>query len=282
MKRRLSVVAAVVSFALASGVVGAISLVNERHFQAATVSTASAAHAPAAITAPINDEARTETVCVVGGSMAYGWKDPHNDSYLRRAFAIRSHETTTNYRYISHAIPGFTADHLNAVDPGAYQRWLLEDKPQVVVLSWGLENDMSSHYRDSIPAFQDAIHNEITEALNAHAAVLVVTPPVTELLATTDHRKVTGFIHAEFQSADSFHNPNVTTINVYGQMNHFLSSHHRTVKPYIGNRWHPNGAGHRLAGDLLAHDLNKRFGNGPILYKGETPTQPSAGASASI
>ncbi len=241
-------------------------------------------HTPAAVAAPITDTTRSETVCVVGGSMAYGWMDPHNDSYLRRGFAIRSRETGIHYNYINHAIPGFTAAHLNKVYPGAYQRWLIHDRPQVVVLSWGLENDMSSRYRDTIPTFDRSIHTEIAQALAAHAAVLIVTPPVTKLLETTDHRRVNQFIQAEFQVGDSFHNPNVTDINLYAQMQQYLVSHGETVRPYVGNSWHPNGAGHRLAGRLFAQDMMKDFGSGPIEYhygKGRQTELPAT-ASTSI
>lgn len=217
-----------------------------------------------------------ETVLVIGGSMAFGWKDPHNDSYLRRAFVIRSHDTKVDYHYVNHAIPGYTAQRLNQRYPGAYERWLQRNKPQVVVLSWGLENDMSSGHRDSIDTFDRCIKQEVAEALAAHSTVLMVTPPVTKELATTDHRKVQTYIHSEFEMGRSFHSNNVFEFDVYRQMQAYMKAHHQTYKRYYGNCWHPNQAGHELAGRLFADALRKRFGSGPIRYRvSHRSTMPS-------
>lgn len=209
----------------------------------------------------------TETVDVIGGSMAFGWKDPHNDSYTQRAFTYRSLHTRTHYRYINHALPGYTAQWLNEKYPGRYRSWLQHDRPQVVILTWGLENDMSSRHKDSLRTFQNQIRQEISTALHDHAVVLIVSPPITKLLATTDHRRVTDYIDSEFQVGQSFRNPNVVDIHLLEQMQEYMMAHHQTYRRYYGNAWHPNQAGHELAGRLLVDDLNKRFGSGPILFK---------------
>lgn len=199
--------------------------------------------------------------------MAYGWIDPHNDSYLRRAFASRSKQTHISYRYINHAIPGYTAKWMNQRDAGRYESCLNKDKPQVVVLSWGLENDLSSKHKDSVATFSLQIKKEIATALEHHCVVLIVSPPVTKLLATTDHHRVGQYIYKEFQVGQSFHSQNVVDIHLYQQMWTYMENHHQTYQQYYGNSWHPNRAGHILAGHLLATDLNKKYGSNPILFQ---------------
>lgn len=209
----------------------------------------------------------TVTVDAIGGSMAFGWKDPHNNSYLQRAFIIRSRHTHVHYKYINHGIPGFTAKWLNQKYPGQYKAWLTNDQPQVVVLSWGLENDMSSLHRDSLQTFAREMKQEISIALEHHAVVLIVTPPVTKLLATKDRYKVLRYINREFEVGHSFHNTNVVTINLYKQFKGYMNLHHQTCMSYYGNAWHPNQKGHKLAGKILASALEKKFGKGTIDFK---------------
>ncbi|GMA56105.1 hypothetical protein GCM10025858_06080 [Alicyclobacillus sacchari] len=56
---------------------------------------------------------------------------------------------------------------------GKYATWLAEDKPQIVVISWGLLNDV--YDKTPMASFNQAIHNEIQEALAANAVVIFVT-----------------------------------------------------------------------------------------------------------
>lgn len=215
------------------------------------------------------------TVDVFGGSMAYGWVDPHHDSYLRRAFSLRSRETHVPYKYMNHALPGYTAQWMNQKYAGRYTSLLQRDKPQVAVLSWGLENDLSSKHRDSINTFGRQIRKEISVALKHHCVVLIVSPPMTKLLATTDRHKVGAYISKEFQIGQSFHNSHVVDIRLYHQMWMYIKAHHQTYRLYDGNSWHPNDAGHKLAGRLLASDLEKKFGAKPIVFEAS-----SSGAQA--
>ncbi|MDQ0189781.1 SGNH/GDSL hydrolase family protein [Alicyclobacillus cycloheptanicus] len=210
---------------------------------------------------------RVETVDVFGGSMTDGWLDPTRDSFVHRAFQWRSITTPTRYRYMNYAIPGYTALRFSQRYPGRFQRILFHQHPQVVVIAWGLENDMNSRHRDTVRVFGRAVKQEIAQSLRAHAVVLLVTPPVTKELDTVDHRRVYTYIHELFRVGASFHNPNVIDMNVYQQMQSYMKAHHQTYKQYYGNAWHPNRAGHILAGRILARDLQQHFGNGPIQWK---------------
>lgn len=208
-----------------------------------------------------------ETVDIFGGSMAHGWLDPKDNSYLRRAFTARSASTNTNYKYVDHTIIGETPYLLDTKDKSKFISWLKEDKPQIVVFSWGVENSMSSRHRITIEEFTQAVHSEIAQALRDHAVVLIVSPPVTQELVVNDRLKTATWINQLFQVAASFHSKNVYTIDLYHQMQLYLTAHGQTYKNYYGNSWHPNQAGHELAGGILANDLVQSFGFGPILFK---------------
>lgn len=213
-----------------------------------------------------------ETVDVFGGSMTYGWVDPANDSFVRRAMATFSADTSTVYYYHNYAIPGFTAQLYEKRWPGRYRRIIQRDRPQAVVLAWGLENDMSSRQHDSVRTFGAAMQREIAQALAAHAVVLLVTPPVTMELSTIDRHRVGQYIHEEFRVGASFHSPDVLNVNVYSQMMGYMHMHHQTYRKYYGNSWHPNRAGHILAGHLLSKDLSRHFGEAPIHWRSRQTT----------
>lgn len=222
---------------------------------------------PADKASQLGNHLHNETVDVVGGSMAHGWLDPHNDSYLRRAFAARSGSTNTTYHYVDHTIIGETPYMLRTSTPGRFTGWLKQDKPQVVVISWGILNSMTSRHKTTMEQFISSLHDEITAALQAHAVVLIVTPPVTKESATYDHEKQAQWMHAMFQMLAAFRSKNIYTIDVYQQMADYLKAHGQTYQNYYGNSWHPNQAGHILAGNILANDLVKTFGVGPITWR---------------
>ncbi len=212
----------------------------------------------------LNTTLSTETVDVFGGSMAHGWLDPHSDSYVKRAFSARSMSTDTNYKYVDHTIVGETPVRMQ--ESGKFQLWLKKDRPQIVVLAWGLLNSIASKHKTTVTQFGDAIRDEIADALKAHAVVLIVTPPVVQASATVEHAKQEVFIRKLFSVADSFNNRNVVILDVYHQMEVYIQAHHQTYRMYYGNIWHPNQAGHELAGTLLENDLVLKFGLGAIQF----------------
>ena len=126
-------------------------------------------------TAALSARLTTEKVMVVGGSMAHGWKIPTTTV----TFAARSASTDTTYVYDDRTVVGGLPVTLDR--DGKYQ-WLEEDRPQVVVISWGLLNDI--YDKTPLEVFRQAITDEIEEALAQHAVVLVVTSPVTKATAT--------------------------------------------------------------------------------------------------
>ncbi|WDL97510.1 SGNH/GDSL hydrolase family protein [Alicyclobacillus sp. ALC3] len=210
-------------------------------------------------------EKKLAAVDVFGGSITYGWVDPTHDSFVQRAVATVAASTGVQYRYHNEAIPGFTAKYYEQRFPGRFGQLIKSDHARVVVLAWGLENDMNSRRTlDTPQAFAAALHREIVQTLAIHAVALVVTPPVTKQLVTVDHSRVYQYIAAEHQVVNTFHSPNVVWVNVYKQMNQFLIAHHQSYKLYEGNAWHPNRAGHILAGRILAQDLTHRFGRRPM------------------
>ncbi len=213
-------------------------------------------------------ENKPEAVDVFGGSITYGWVDPTHDSFVQRAVATLAASTGVQYHYHNDAIPGFTAKYYEQKFPGRFGRLIKRDHAQIVVLAWGLENDMNSRRTlDTPQAFATALRQEIVQTLAIHAVALVVTPPVTKQLVTVDHSRVYQYIAAEHQVVNALHSPNVVWVNLYTQMDQFLIAHHQSYKLYEGNAWHPNRAGHILAGHILAQDLTRRFGRRPMHWQ---------------
>lgn len=204
-----------------------------------------------------------ESVMVLGGSMAHGWKDPNDDSYLRRAFQSLTNSTNTNYTYTDQTIIGGRA--ISVQQNNELPTWLSNDKPNIVVISWGLLDD--SYDKTPIDQFSDAIHDEIAQSLSQNAVVLIVTPPVVQAAATNYHAQVEAYIDAEFNVAASFHNGNIYCFNLNDEMSKYMTAHGQTWQQYKGDVWHPNQAGHELAGNLLYNDLIQIFGTNPIQYE---------------
>lgn len=275
-KRRVWRYAAMALVMTACCAVAFISGSDEKISSLQTSETGFTVGLPALLTkTEITPSLTSETVDVFGGSMAHGWLDPNDDSYLRRAFAIRSASTDVTYNYVDHTIVGETPYLLNTQDPSKFMDDMVADKPNIVVLSWGLLNSMSSKNQITVSVFGSAVHQEIAEALGVRAVVLIVTPPVTEASATFDHTKQEEFIDKLIQEANSFHSPNVVVFNVWMQMVNYLTAHSQTYANYYGNNWHPNQAGHELAGMLLANDLMEKYQYGHILWtNSEKHTNP--------
>lgn len=212
---------------------------------------------------PLSTSIVDEKVMVVGGSIAHGWKDPNDDSFIKRAFQSLSDTTNTKYTYDDHTITG--ASPVDIYKNGKYVAWIQSDKPNVVVISWGLLNDISDHTPTS--EFRTAIENEIQTALQAHARVLLVTSPVVEANATYDLSKIKTYRTIEMNAVQSAKTPNAQYIDLNGDMSTYMRAHGQTWKMYYGDSWHPNQAGHELAGELLSNHLVSLFGMGPIQFE---------------
>lgn len=206
-------------------------------------------------------------VMIVGSSVADGWRDRHG-GYLKRTFDALSRIDHIRYDLIDKAIPGLGASILNSQYPG----WLEQENPQVVVIAWGVLDDLQEH--TPLPAFAGMIHEEIELALAEHAVVIVVTTPVSKASYTEYRNQQALYLNIEMQVAQSFHSPNVYTFDVFDEMKAYLASHGLTYAPFMADGWHPNTRGHALASHLLIHDMVSLFGRRPIHYVGSW--QPGA------
>lgn len=204
------------------------------------------------------------SVMAIGGSVAHGWVDTTGPGYLARAFQELSSRTKTSYRYLDRTIVGANGQQLATLYKGRYLEWLKILQPNIVVISWGLLNDALPNI--PMDTFDFYIRQEITEALSNHATVLMVTPPITRASYTQFKKQEPLYVHQEISVAESFYNPNVVVCDVYDQMRSYLVSHHQSYTQYMGDGWHPNSAGHILAGHLLYQDLIHQFGTNPITY----------------
>ncbi|WDM03109.1 SGNH/GDSL hydrolase family protein [Alicyclobacillus cycloheptanicus] len=211
----------------------------------------------------LQPEMNAEKVLIVGGSMAHGWKDPNDDSYLKRAFSELTSSTDTTWIYDDHTTIGGSPAENNI--QSKFRTWVQQDKPQVVVISWGLLNDIVD--KTPMRKFNQAIRGEIQDALAAHAVVVFVTSPVTEATETYDHQQVANYISNEIHDAQSFHSPNVYFLNLNQQMETYMAAHGQTWLNYYGDSWHPNQAGHILAGKLLFDEWIQTFGTGPVRWQ---------------
>ncbi len=191
-------------------------------------------------------------VLLVGGSAANGWLDPHRDSYLQRALTTVHTATGQAFKVSDHTIPGETAV---GIGWARYQRWVRTVHPDIVILSWGLLNDVHQH--TPMSAYDAAMLNEIALARQAGADVLLVTPPVTKASATNGWPLEHQYMQAEIRDAEFYavRDKHVHVIDLFSQMQAALTARGQTYRPYSADWAHPNRAGHRLAGQLLAEDL---------------------------
>ena len=218
---------------------------------------------------------RPETVMAIGGSVAYGWVDPKGGGYLARAFATMQQKTGRVFHFVNKAIVGANSTQLNiTLYKGRYTSWLSQVKPQVTVISWGLLNDCLPN--TPLPRFESTIRGEIQKALDRHSVVLMVTPPVTKASYTQYLEKEPVYVNSEVYVADSFDSPNVVTFDLFDQMKAYIAAHNLNYMQFQTDGWHPNAAGHTLAGKILAQDMLRRYGDGPIRFRSATDSAARA------
>lgn len=211
---------------------------------------------------PLPDRLGEARVLIIGSSVAAGWHDePQGGGFLVRAFRTFSKVDEIHYRINNKSIPGQGVMHII----NDYPDWLATNHPKIVVLAWGGLDDL--HDKTPIPTFRDQIRWQIQNALNQRAVVFVVTPPVSRAAYTTDLTQLPNILDNEMDVAESLHNDNVYVFDVFNQMKQYLAAHGQTYAPYVADGWHPNAAGHQLAGAILAQDLAQTFGSMPIRYQ---------------
>ena len=229
-------------------------------------------------------------VLVVGGSAAAGWRDATGPGYIARGLMRYAQRAGLTLRIANHAIPG--ARVVNRLTQRDLAGWIRRPAPhRLVVLAWGLLNDLRHH--TPAPAMARALHRQIATALAAHAVVLVVTPAVTRASFEEDRRAEPTAVRQELAVAKRFHpavaslsspSSSVYEVNVFAAMKQYLAVHHVAYHRLMAGRWHPNTAGHRLAGRLLTQALVKLWGPpaGPPPALVPPPPRPTGRAAALI
>ncbi|GGI96918.1 hypothetical protein GCM10010885_03130 [Alicyclobacillus cellulosilyticus] len=197
-------------------------------------------------------------VLVVGGSVAHGWNDSDGGFIVRAFEAFGGDEP---FEIVNHSAVGD--------GPVQYAPKFADDlrrvAPDVLVIAWGTLDDIYNH--TPLSAFSAAIRAEIKQALAHRAVVMLVTPPVTKASYTQYRDEEPLYVAAEVAVAHRFDSPNVYVFDVFHEMQAWLTAHRVSYEAYASDGWHPNALGHALAGELLAHDMAKAFGEGPIQFR---------------
>lgn len=199
-----------------------------------------------------------QTVLIIGGSAAKGWHDKTGRGYIERGLDLW--HAGAPFRFENRAVPGATMN--NPKIGKHYLQWLETYSPRIVVLSWGLLNDL----RAGTPWSQivSQIRQEALWALSAGAVVFIVTPPATTATYGVDKAEENAIVDEEMRAVMSLHNPNVYIFDVLHPEERWLAVHHQTIARYMAGPWDPNTQGHILAGKLLAQELRARFPRGEV------------------
>ncbi|GLV14429.1 hypothetical protein Heshes_21130 [Alicyclobacillus hesperidum] len=203
-------------------------------------------------------------VMAIGGSIAHGWDDtPSLGGYLARTFRSLSQNQTT-YVFTNESSegkgPSYYVTRMNAL--------LAKDKPNLVVISFGMLNDLFDHH--PISEINQDVVAEVRDALAHDAQVVLVTPPVVGASYVEFKTQEGPTLTSEIRAVEALRNPNVHVVDLFSQMKTYLREHHQTWEMYAADGWHPNAAGHALAASILTADLkHDRWLN-------QTPIPPQA------
>lgn len=197
--------------------------------------------------------AKPLVVMAVGGSVARGWDAGPNKGYLNLAMDAVAKDLNTNIKFWNESIGGYTPERLNAY----FGRLMKAYRPNIVVISWGLLDDLAAKTPKN--TFEASIRQEVDLSVAMGAKVWVVTPPVTEATySPKDSVLEAVYAGYEVQAATSVHASDVQVFDLLNAMKGYLSTNHQSVTMYASNAWHPNAAGHILAGQLLTDMIVNR------------------------
>ncbi|KUO96223.1 SGNH/GDSL hydrolase family protein [Ferroacidibacillus organovorans] len=188
-------------------------------------------------------------IMAIGSSVAKGWDDKTGGGYLARGVSGYAKGVHHALPFINHAVEGETAEAALPLLP----TWIKAVHPNVLLISWGMLDDATANTPLSV--FSQTIRKEINLAIANHEAVWVVTPPVTPASYTVNRVSEAQYVNAEIAVARSYPAREVSVFDVFNQMKAYIAKHHQNYQMYAADAWHPNTAGHILAGKLLAHDL---------------------------
>lgn len=190
-------------------------------------------------------------VLIIGGSAAKGWKDATGQGYVVRGLNVWAQKDHLQLQIDNQAIPGSTINNPALVQ--GYPQWLANDQPNVVVIAWGMLNDLRLGTPEA--TLLAKLHADIAAALNAHAKVFVVTPIPTLATMSWDRTTELKAIADEIQMANAFHCSNVQVFNILPQMEQELNAQHIPVSSIMDGKWDPNTLGHTIGGEILGKDL---------------------------
>lgn len=214
---------------------------------------------------------RLTTVLIIGGSAAYGWHDKTGEGYIVRGLKAWA-ANPARLRIENRAVPGATV-HNPIIDSG-YEGWLDTFSPQIVVIAWGLLNDLRVGIPWSVVLGQ--LRQWIVEALAARAVVFIVTPPATQATYTVDRSTEPAIAARELAMARGLKNPNVLIFNVLTKEEEWLAAHHMTYAPLMDGPWDPNTEGHIVAGRILTRLLKAKRPRGVVHFHTEGVFTPGA------
>ncbi|KUO95336.1 SGNH/GDSL hydrolase family protein [Ferroacidibacillus organovorans] len=193
---------------------------------------------------------QTLTVMAVGGSSAQGYDAPNLDGYLTRAMQTVSSRLNIHIDFVNKAVSGGIPTMLAP----QYDPLLYKVKPNVVLIAWGLLNDIARKTPQTM--FERVIKDEVSMAVSYGAQVWVVTPPVTPATYVGHDVKLEQvYTNLEVAGAREVHSSKVHVFDLLSAMENYLKVHHQSYKPYASNNWHMNLAGHILAGQILANEI---------------------------
>ncbi|MCL6445954.1 MAG: SGNH/GDSL hydrolase family protein [Alicyclobacillus sp.] len=208
-------------------------------------------------TAPITKRTFTQSnplhVMAIGGSSAQGYDDVKGEGYLKRALDQVSTTLNIPIAFDNEAKSGDIPVKLAP----RFASLLQQDKPDVVIISWGLLNDIAHKTKEDV--FQKDVQNEVYMATQAGADVWIVTPTVTPATYVGHDVKLEPeYASREIMGARAVHSPNVHVFDLLNAMKKYLKAHHESYEPLSANNWHLNKAGHILAGQILAEAIINR------------------------
>ncbi len=206
------------------------------------------------------------SIVIVGGSAADGWLDKTHEGYVVRGLLdyARAHHVQADI--VNHAIPG--ARVVNPSVKRGLVHWVRQaGRDAVVVLAWGMLNDLKRH--TPTRAVLAALAQQITIALAQHDTVLIVTPPATRASYRQFLRAEPRLVAAELALARSFDSPRLYIDNVFASERRDLAQMGLAITAVTRGPFHPNTRGAALAGRLLAASLRRLWPHPPT-----SPSRP--------
>lgn len=197
-----------------------------------------------------NASTRALKVMAVGGSVAVGWNDATKEGYLGRAMQQVGATLRIHVDFLNKSTGGFTPTRLGTT----YARYLQQIQPQVVIISWGLLDDIADKISEA--QFMSEIEYEVALAAKQNCEVWIVTPPVTTATYVgKDAAREPTYAADEITAARDVKGAKVVVFDLLDEMKRYLKNHHLSYQPLESNAWHPNTQGHQLAGELLAESI---------------------------